>query len=393
MRDVLAQRRVRWFFVAQAQGSLGDGAGYVALVLLAYERIGSAWAATAVMLADLVPAMLLGPLFGALADRRGRLGCTIAADVVRAAAFAGLALVDGTVAMVALALVAGAGTALFRPASAALLPALTTDERLPAVNALQGMVREGGQLLGPAIAAGLLLVVAPEAVLGLNAATFAISALLLSRLGPRVRPVSAGTEAIDAETGGVRALLGDPRTRALLITSGAVTLAAGTMNVAELVLTQRDLAAGATGYAVLISAYGLGLVTGSMLVAGGPRYFTGLLVLAGGLLATALAPGLALALLTFALTGAGNGLFVVSNRVLLQRRVPERLHGRLFGIADSINGWGFGAAVIAGGALATTVGARTTFVLAGALVLAASAVTRRSFRNPIATPGLALAAH
>ena len=59
------ERRVRWFFIAHLQGGLGAGAGYIALMLLAYERIGSAWAATAVLLADLLPAMFLGVLLGA----------------------------------------------------------------------------------------------------------------------------------------------------------------------------------------------------------------------------------------------------------------------------------------------------------------------------------------
>src|SRR5215218_3267699 len=57
-----AERRARWFFAAHLQGALGTGAGYVALLLLAYEQLGSAWGATAVLIADLAPAMLLGPL-------------------------------------------------------------------------------------------------------------------------------------------------------------------------------------------------------------------------------------------------------------------------------------------------------------------------------------------
>src|SRR4051812_12983621 len=203
---------VRGFFVAHAQGALGDAAGYVALLLLAYERMGSAWAATALTLADFGPAMLLGPLFGALVDRRGALRCAIASDLLRAGAFAGLALVDSTAGLVALALTAGVGSALFRPATGALIPALTTDEQLSAANALHGMVRDGGQLLGPALAAGLLLAVAPEAVLGLNAATFVVSAFLLMRLRARIRPVSAGgKDAREAETGGFRTVLADAR--------------------------------------------------------------------------------------------------------------------------------------------------------------------------------------
>jgi hypothetical protein len=61
-----AERGSRWFFAAHLQAAVGTGAGYVALLLVAYERIGSAWAATAVLLADLVPAMLLGAVLGAV---------------------------------------------------------------------------------------------------------------------------------------------------------------------------------------------------------------------------------------------------------------------------------------------------------------------------------------
>jgi DHA3 family macrolide efflux protein-like MFS transporter len=102
MRSVLglwrAERRARWFFAAHMQGALGVGVGYVALMVFAYERIGSAWAATAVLLADLLPSMLLGAFVGALADRTSHLGCAIAADVVRAVAVAGLLLAELVVA-------------------------------------------------------------------------------------------------------------------------------------------------------------------------------------------------------------------------------------------------------------------------------------------------------
>ena len=104
-----AERRARWFFGAHLQSGLGAGAGYIALLVLAYDRIGSAWGATAILLADLLPAMLLGPLLGAAIDRTSKLGAAILADVVRALAFAGLVIFDGTLSMVVLAFLAGPG--------------------------------------------------------------------------------------------------------------------------------------------------------------------------------------------------------------------------------------------------------------------------------------------
>jgi hypothetical protein len=55
--------------IAHAQSALGTGAAAVALVVLAYKRFHSPWAITLVLLADFLPAMVLGPLFGAAVDR------------------------------------------------------------------------------------------------------------------------------------------------------------------------------------------------------------------------------------------------------------------------------------------------------------------------------------
>ncbi|MDA0180173.1 MFS transporter [Solirubrobacter phytolaccae] len=360
--------RARPFFAAHLQSSLGTGAGYVAILLLAYEVLGSAWGATAVLLADLAPAMFLGPLLGGLIDRTSRLGCAIAADVLGALAFAGLAfLPHSTASLVALALLAGLSTALLRPASCALLPALVTPDQLMRANGVFGAMREIGQLAGPALAAGVLLVAEPSALLALNALTFAVSALLLTRLRP-----TATTSADDQPERGTAALLRDRTTRTLFASSGAVMLVAGTTNVAELVLARDELGAGGSGFALLVTAFGCGMLAGTLTR---PRYLLSIALLAAGLLGTAAAPNLPLAMLAFAVAGIGNGLFIVTVRHLVQTTVPERSHGRAFGLLDALDSWAFGAAILAGGALAASVGGRMTFAIAGTgatLVLIAS---------------------
>ena len=86
--------RARLFFLALTQSALGTGAAYVALLLVAYERFHSPWALSLVLLADLMPAMLLGPVFGAAADRWSRRSCAVVADLLRFVAFTGIWLVD-----------------------------------------------------------------------------------------------------------------------------------------------------------------------------------------------------------------------------------------------------------------------------------------------------------
>jgi MFS family permease len=296
-------------------------------------------------------------------------------------------------------LAAGLGSALFRPATSALLPSLVGSERLSAANALYGVVRDCGQLIGPACAAALLLIAGPELVIGLNAATFALSAGLLLCLRGHLRPASGAEPRQPATTrAGIGAILGDPVVRTLMASSGAVVLVAGTMNVAELVLAQQELASGGTGFALLIGAYGGGLIIGSLLGAGDHgdrttrrRYLAGLGLMGLGLLGSAVAPALGIAMLTFALTGAGNSLFLVSDRVLLQRLIPERLHGRAFGLLDSVDAWGFGGAVLAGGLLASTLGGRATFAIAGAGTLLVLAAAARALANTTPATSLRLA--
>ena len=366
------ERHARPFFAAHLQGAMGAGAGYIALMVLAYDRLGSAWGATAVILADFLPAMLLGPVLGGLVDRTSRLGGAVAADVIRAAAFAGLVFAHGAVALVALALVAGFGTALFRPSTYALLPTLVAPARVGAANALYGAVRDSGYLVGTMAAAGLLALASPETVLGVNAATFTLSAVLIARLRGRARSVARPATAYDGAQAGVRAALADRFVRVLVVTSGLVTLCAAMMNVGELVLATKDLGAGATGFAALASSYGVGLIAGSVIAGRSEArlaFFAGLGGVAAGMLSTAVAPGLAFALATFAFTGVANGLFNVGKVTLLQRAVPEHRHGRAFGLLDSLDAWGFGCAVVAGGALAAAVGGRGLFAVAGALLL------------------------
>ncbi|MEA2374108.1 MAG: hypothetical protein QOD53_571 [Thermoleophilaceae bacterium] len=388
------ERRGRLFLAAYAQSSLGNGAGYVALVVLAYDRRPSAWAIALVLMADFLPAMVVGPLLGAAADRWSRRWCAVASDVVRGAAFIAIAFVGDIGSTIALALVAGAGAALFTPAALAAIPGLVGEERLPAATSLFGGITDLGRTVGPALAGIGMIVAGPEAVVVANGVTFLISALLLMRLDFGKRPAAqAGQqptgllrEAREGLVAGARM----PGIQIMLLASSGILLFAGMLNVAELLLA-RKLGTGSVGYAVLVAAYGLGFVAGSLTGARGRdlaelkrRYLGGILIMGLGLVLSGVAPLFGAALVAFAVTGFGNGLVLVNERLIFQQVVPDRLMGRLFALADTAGSWAFAIAFVAAGALLAVAGTRTLFLVAGAggiAIWAASSYGLRSLWN------------
>jgi MFS family permease len=381
--------RARPYFVAVGQSAVGTGAGYVALLLVAYDRLASPWAISLVLLADLVPAIVLGPLLGSLVDRVDRLRCAIAADLLCAAAIAAIAIGGGFAPLLALALVAGVGNALFRPASVALMPAVVPEEHLPAANGLYRALRDSGVMLGPAIAAIALLFTGPTALLLLNAATFAVSAALLSllqrdRLATTALPAEAGAPAgsLLAETrAGLRTIAGLPAVPALLAACSAAALFGGLMNVAELILARDTLHGGAAGYGLLVAAFGCGQVSGAIIGARDAddatmrrRLIVALGLLGTGLALSGLAGQLAVAATTFLVTGLGTGLLLVSSGILLQRLVPPALHGRAFGTVGALEALALAIAFSGSGLLVAVVGVRGLFFLAGGGMLAVAVV-------------------
>jgi len=396
--------RARIFMAAHAQSAIGSGAAYVGLLLLAFDRLPSPWALTLVLLADFLPAMLLGPVFGAAADRWSRRKCAVASDVARAVAFVGIALVDSFAATVALALLAGAGSGLFVPAVLAGLPSLVRRTSLPAATSLYGALDDFGHTLGPALAAALLLVLSPDVLMLANGATFAVSALVLTRVPFGDRPSSVTHEVgrrsslIAEARSGLSATARMSGARALLLASAAVILFAGMFNVGELLLAEGELGAGDAGFSALVAVFGAGVIGGSLTGGrgGAPaalkrRFLAGLLAVAAGFVAAGLAPTYVVALGAFLLAGIGNGLVLVHERLILQRTVPDRLMGRVFGVRDALGSWSFAAAFVGAGAILTLVGTRPLFLIAGAGVLlvwaAATLVLRGAWEEPASATG------
>lgn len=393
---VRREPHARWFLLANVQSAVGTGAATVALVVLAYERLQSPWALTLVLQADFLPVMLLGPVIGAFVDRSSRRACAIVADLVRVVAFVGISVVHSFEATVALAVLAGVGTALFSPAILSSLPSLVEPERRAAVTSLYGATRDVGRTLGPLVAAIAFPLVGAGTLMIVNGATFAVSALVLALIpiGRRVTDTAGGGwgELLHEAREGLTATWQVEGVRVVLWASTAVIVFASMVNVGELLLAH-DVGAGSSGFALLMAGCGAGVVAGSLTGARGGelpllkrRYLAAILLVGTGTLALALVDAYWAALVAFVAMGFGNGVVVVHERLIFHAAIEDRLMGRAFALLDTLGGWGFAAAFVGAGALVAAIGTRGLFAVAGVggvlvWVLAALALRRVWQRN------------
>jgi MFS family permease len=397
IRAALADAPSRRFFAAHTQSCIGTGLATLALPLLAYDRFHTAAAVSAVLLPGLLPAVVLGPLLGTVVDRVGWRVCAAAADALRCIAFLIVMSAGSLPLMIAGASLAGVGSALFHPAALTGLPRLAPGNRRGAALGLFGAVDDLGLTVGPALAGVLLAVTAPATLMGINAVTFAISAVLIGTVaaGREDRSATRARRSLLADTrAGVRDVLALRGVRTLIACSTAVVLCIGITNVGEVILARQVLGVGGSGLAAMVTAGGIGTILGSLAArftaAGAWRwrqaYVIGLAAMTVELLACAVLHSFWLVVPALALGGFGNGLALVHDRLLLTHSTPESLHGRLFALQRTCVSFAFVISIVAAGALIGTGGVVLGFMTSGIGLLLVTILAVPRLRSTWPTP-------
>ena len=369
------------------QSCVGTGAGYVALLLLTTRYLHTSWAVAAVLLCDLLPTIALGFWFGAFADRYSKRLVIVVASLLQAAAFGGLALTHRAVPIFLLALLAGVGAAMEAPALRSSLPAIAGEDSQVA-GAIYETCRSIGVTVGPAVAAGLVAVSGVALPLALNGLSFVVAAGVFATVAIDA-PAPVGSTDREAGLGvaaGLKTAFASPLIVALIASSAGVFLAAALLNVSEPFLATRVLHGSGSDYALLVTAYGVGMVVASVLLARGGavganvlirRYISALVLIAVGMSGSAIVGSIPSAALTFAATGVGNALMFVSQTQLILLLVPSAVQGRLFGGRDAVNASALLLGLVFAGALVAGLGVRVTLgagaAICGLCALAATA--------------------
>jgi len=364
--------RLRRILAAYTVNLLGTWFGTVALSVAVYDHTRSAAAVTALFIARFVPALAVPALVARVeaSPRRGRLSAIYALEGLSAAALAGvvwqfwlpgilvLVALDGMGALAASALLraeaarpdpteADATEDAARPPEAALAQAAVPAERSEdareahSANAGLNLALSVCVVVGPTLAAVTVKGLGVPLALLIDAVSFLVCGALLVDMHPYVEERS-GTSVRARLSAAWLYLRETPSLRAVLLTEAAALVFFETGAPAEVIYAKGTLGAGDLGYGTLLSAWGVGMVVGSLLFARASKRSLGAMLTAGtfavgmAYVGFAAAPSLALAACAALLGGLGNGVQWASLIGTVQQLTPAHLHGRLMGTVESI---------------------------------------------------------
>lgn len=383
------------FWLSQSISGLGDQLTVIALVALTWQLTGSSLFTALVVILSTVPHALFGFFAGPIADGFGRKRTLVLCDLTRAASVGlipvAISLSLPLASVFVLVLAAALAAALFTPTKLALLPDLVPESALARGNSFIQVSDRAIEIVGKALAGVAFVIIGSEVFL-VDAATFLLSALLLSRIGLHESPsglLSLRSFFADAATG-LRVLGENAVLSANLLFSLLAQVSLAVANTLTPVYLFREFNAGADAFGIAEAALAAGVVALSIVI---PvvisRTLKGRLVVIGFgcygavLVLLWLAPSVNVAFVLFFLLGAANAMFLIPNITIYQEHTPAEYRGRVFSTRYALLNLVWLPVMVVSGALAEHMSAAELIGIAGAftLVVAVAGAFLRTIRD------------
>ena len=379
----------------QSVSMTGDAIFMVTVMLWIATRLArssngqlASWAPAAVsgaLIAMALPALVAGPLAGVWVDRWNRRRTMLTADAARFALVASLLALPlaqhqlpvGAQLGILYSVLAAAScfAEFFNPSRLAILGAIVPADDLPKASGQLQAAAAFAQILGPPIAAPLLVTFGVQWALILDAASFGISFLCVRAIRVTQRPAAVAQERAsfraEFRTGigyfaGNKVLVGQAVSVVILM------LGVGAVNAVSVFFVVRNLHASAGWLGAIAALIGAGAVAGSLGAGALARRVSlgrllWLSMLVGGVAliglsrCTALPPALAACLLL----GISVGVINAIDAPIMLRTTPEHLIGRVSAVFSPLQQISSITAMALAGLLAGTVLARFHTVVAG----------------------------
>jgi dTMP kinase len=363
-RGVLAIPAFRKLWNSMVFSSLGDWLGLLATTAMAQQLSGGSYATAnfaiaGVFIARLLPAVFLGPIAGVIADRFDRRRLMFNVDIMRAALYISIPIVNTYFWLYTAMILVECLTLFWSPAKEASVPNLVPRDKLESANQVSLLAAYGTApiaailfslltLLSSAIAAISPLIPSDSIAIALylNALSFLFAAWTV--FGIKEIPRGAASKSQSDDNVGQSLIQGWKTVSESKIIRGLIIGMVGAFSAAGAVIGLArtfvgDLGGGDAAYGVLFGSVFTGLAIG---IAFGPKIFAqfsrrrlfGASLTTSGLFLVLLAliSNLVLSVIIVAILGAFSGIAWVTGFTMLGMEVHDDVRGRTFAFVQSI---------------------------------------------------------
>jgi predicted MFS family arabinose efflux permease len=337
----------------------GDYVLSVGLVYSVYALTGSTLASAAALLSAFVPQVVVGSVAGVFVDRWDRKRTMVATNLLLAVVLLPLLLVSGENGIWLVYVVLAAQSCVevfFAPAEQAFLPRVVDDADLVAANGLNAQIRNVARLVGSGVGGVVAAAGGIRAIAMVDAVTFVLAALLVSRIRTAGRVVSTDDDddASEVVRGRIGALAGEWReglrtvgenhvVRTLILAMLITSTGEGIMGTLFAPYVRHVLHGSGQVYGLITGVQAIGGVVGGFVVAVlAERWSPVTMVWAGSIvfglidLAIFLYPVLWVtpwpAVGGMILVGVPGALVVAGSMTLFQRNTTDDRRGRVFSL-------------------------------------------------------------
>jgi MFS family permease len=391
-RQVIGDRRVATFLAAQATSTIAVTMQAAVLAKHVYDITDSEFALGLLGLVEFMPALLLLPLTGSVADRFDRRRVAAIAFTVEIGVSLLLCLYATTsptsaVPIFGLAALFGTVRAFGVPAMRSIPPLIAPDRGLPRLIALYAATWQLGMIVGPA-SSGLLYDIDPAipyAAAAIGAGLGAIATLLIRYRRPQERTPPDQTPTLHHALEGLRFV----RSRPILLGAISLDLFAVLFGGAVALLpaiAEDRLHVGNIGYGWLRAAPGVGAVIVSALLAIRPvRRRVGSVLFAAVAAFGALTVVLGvtnfyvIAFVALVLLAAADSISVFIRATIVPLATPDHMRGRVSAVENVFIGASNELGAFESGVAAALLGVGPAVVLGGVATMAVVALWTRWF--------------
>ena len=360
----------------------GDWALITASSVAVFRETDSTAAVSLLLAFAAIPAVILAPVAGAVADRHDRRRVMFLADLASAVVCLVALIFIGTRAelpsMYAVVLALGVLSTFHRPASEALLPVLAVASQLSRANSALRLAQRLGFIGGPAAGAWLIDRGGLDMVLTVDAMSFVVSAGIIAAI-PAVRRSAAGVgeSTLRAAVAGFAYARAHAPIRTVIMSVGVTMLVAPVVNAGTVTFVSEELHETESWYGWLLAAQGAGAIAlAAVLIGLGARtrlLFTGFIALSvtgTSVVVLSLAQNVATAMAAMAAMGMGVVGLQVAFASYLQGQSDDAYRGRVMGLVATIAAIGNVIGLALTPVAVLLVGTRPAFALAGAIIIA-----------------------